>query len=384
MKKFLLNVLAIVSVFLVCGNLTAWGDNHYWDLKDWSKTTLPTTENNFVEKDGLTYYVRSSNAMETKSKKTFADGSEFTTKLKLGGKSTLKTGKIAGVFKFSVTAKSRIKVYFTTQLTKIDPTDIRSLYVTQTITANDKDADCVITKEAAPVSGSLSILTAVVENGDVYLYGDSNIGIYAIVVEDFTPYTLTTVDNNFYSLFLDYDALTPDNLEVYTASLNSDETSVSLTKIEDAVLSKNVGYLVRSIGTSNSFTFSATSETGTVTQKGSLLGCSYLKSVADLGFENAGKTVLTLGTKDGVIGFRQPAGTSIGANKAYLLVTTPSGGSTAPELVIGIDDDETTGINGVKADNADVNAPMFNIAGQRVSNNAKGLVIKNGKKYMLK
>ena len=25
MKKFLLNVLAIVSVFLVCGNLTAWG-----------------------------------------------------------------------------------------------------------------------------------------------------------------------------------------------------------------------------------------------------------------------------------------------------------------------------------------------------------------------
>ena len=35
-------------------------------------------------------------------------------------------------------------------------------------------------------------------------------------------------------------------------------------------------------------------------------------------------------------------------------------------------------------DNADVDAPMFNIAGQRVSNNAKGLVIKNGKKYMLK
>ena len=87
-----------------------------------------------------------------------------------------------------------------------------------------------------------------------------------------------------------------------------------------------------------------------------------------------------------MIGFRKPAGTSIGANKAYLLVTTttPSGGSTAPELVIGIDDDETTGINGVKADNADVDAPMFNIAGQRVSNSAKGLVIKNGKKYMLK
>ena len=102
--------------------------------------------------------------------------------------------------------------------------------------------------------------------------------------------------------------------------------------------------------------------------------------------EEAGKTVLTLGIKNKVVGFRKPASESIGANKAYLLVTTTtsSGGAGAPELVIGIDDDETTGINDVKTDNADVDAPMFNIAGQRVSNNAKGLVIKNGKKYMLK
>lgn len=44
-----------------------------------------------------------------------------------------------------------------------------------------------------------------------------------------------------------------------------------------------------------------------------------------------------------------------------------------------------TGISEVVVNEAnDANAPVYNIAGQRVSNNAKGLVIVNGKKYMRK
>lgn len=44
----------------------------------------------------------------------------------------------------------------------------------------------------------------------------------------------------------------------------------------------------------------------------------------------------------------------------------------------------TTGINGVKADNAtiDVNAPAYNLAGQRVNNDYKGVIIKDGKKFL--
>lgn len=42
----------------------------------------------------------------------------------------------------------------------------------------------------------------------------------------------------------------------------------------------------------------------------------------------------------------------------------------------------STGINGVEAVAADANAPMYNIAGQRVSKDYKGLVIVNGKKIM--
>lgn len=41
----------------------------------------------------------------------------------------------------------------------------------------------------------------------------------------------------------------------------------------------------------------------------------------------------------------------------------------------------TSGISSVAADEADVNAPVYNVLGQRVSKNAKGLLIQNGRKF---
>ena len=65
-----------------------------------------------------------------------------------------------------------------------------------------------------------------------------------------------------------------------------------------------------------------------------------------------GKTVLQFGIKNGEVGFRQPTADGIiKANRAYILV-----------------DDNIS----------------YNIAGQRVNNNAKGLVIRGGKKYFNK
>ena len=44
----------------------------------------------------------------------------------------------------------------------------------------------------------------------------------------------------------------------------------------------------------------------------------------------------------------------------------------------------STGINEIATDKANANAPIYNLAGQRVSKNAKGLLIQNGKKYIVK
>ena len=48
-------------------------------------------------------------------------------------------------------------------------------------------------------------------------------------------------------------------------------------------------------------------------------------------------------------------------------------------------DDTTTGINGINVnDTFDANAPMYNLAGQRVTKSYKGVVIVNGKKMLNK
>jgi len=44
----------------------------------------------------------------------------------------------------------------------------------------------------------------------------------------------------------------------------------------------------------------------------------------------------------------------------------------------------TEGIKTVSAPDTDADAPMYNLAGQRVGENAKGIVIKNGKKMVIK
>lgn len=43
-----------------------------------------------------------------------------------------------------------------------------------------------------------------------------------------------------------------------------------------------------------------------------------------------------------------------------------------------------TGINNITTEATDANAPAFNLSGQRVGKNAKGVLIKNGKKYVVK
>ena len=58
-------------------------------------------------------------------------------------------------------------------------------------------------------------------------------------------------------------------------------------------------------------------------------------------------------------------------------------GSSVPAEVVPDKSENPTGITSVKAADA-TNAPMFNLAGQRVNNGYKGVVIQNGKKFMQK
>lgn len=66
-----------------------------------------------------------------------------------------------------------------------------------------------------------------------------------------------------------------------------------------------------------------------------------------------------------------------------ILVTAKLSGKVVKELA-PISAPTPTGINHIAADEANADAPVYNLSGQRVGKNAKGVLIKNGKKYVVK
>ena len=71
---------------------------------------------------------------------------------------------------------------------------------------------------------------------------------------------------------------------------------------------------------------------------------------------------------DGCVVLRTPGTYQITVTKNLLMTVTSS----------------TTAINGIEATAEEANAPIYNLAGQKVTKSYKGVVIKNGKKYMQK
>ena len=200
----------------------------------------------------------------------------------------------------------------------------------------------------------------------------------ALDTEVYPDYTLTTVDNDLYSLYLGYDATIPAGIEAYTGTLSADETTLTLKKIEDGVIPARTGVVVKSPETTGGFTFAHSETAGTATSD--ILGVLDETPIAEL--ETEGKVVLTLGLLNGEAGFRKPAGTVIKANRIYLVVSEPTI-SEAKGVRIVMDGDKT-GISEINTDGNETDASAYNMAGQRVAAGTKGLLIKNGKKYIAK
>ena len=97
----------------------------------------------------------------------------------------------------------------------------------------------------------------------------------------------------------------------------------------------------------------------------------------------AATTLYALSTVDGVTAFYPvKKGSAITAKRCYLEVK-----STSPKAAfysLGTNFGETTGISSVENKVEKADAPVYNLAGQLVGKDYKGLVIKNGKKFVIK
>ena len=290
----------------------------------------------------------------------------------------VRDGKYAQGSKISFTTSlpGTIEVVFSNTGKRTDPGDERILAV-----------NGVATEFGSMVSSSPTTATGIfVPAGEIVLNGvlkkdgsDQYLRYNKIVFTPAKSFSLTTADTEPYSLYLDYPVTIPEGIEAYTGALDAAEETLKMKMVEGTIPA-NTAVIVKS-ATADTYVFKET-YTAAAIESNSLKGVTADTDIATL--VTAGKTLLTLGTKDGKVAFRKPATgtTQVKANKAYLLVNTPA--SEGAKTVKMIFDGETTGISEFTANEDATNAPLFNLNGQRVNANAKGLLIKNGKKIIIK
>ena len=237
--------------------------------------------------------------------------------------------------------------------------------------------------EPGTLSGENAITYTATEAGDVRVV-HANSSVYLTTVTITYPYVpkeyaLVAADADFYTLYLDYAVTVPANVKAYTGEQNGN--NLVLKEITDDYIKAGNAVLIQA-KEAGTYTFVENTSAEAGTYVGNALK-GVLVNTPLLDIEKLG-TVLTLGkNSEGQVGFRLPKDNYVSANKAYIDYVNNAPG--APAFVRILLAGEVTGIEGVQSvqQKATTNA-IYNMMGQRVDANAKGLILMNGKKVIRK
>ena len=189
------------------------------------------------------------------------------------------------------------------------------------------------------------------------------------------PQETVTISPSGYSTYAAYYpvAYSDLGLKAYTVKLNEEHTGIVMNEVE-GVVPAGVAVLLK--GKANT-DYALTKANGWQNVTSDL-------KMSDGTITSTDKTaVYGLATVNGQDGFYKAFdGKTIPAKCAYLEVANSA--NSAKFYSLGDHSGSTTGITSVKNEAASNNAPMYNLAGQLVDKGYKGIVIKNGKKIVLK
>lgn len=198
-----------------------------------------------------------------------------------------------------------------------------------------------------------------------------NIAVKTITVKYTKLATLTTAASGFATYAADYDVdYSAAGLKAYAITLDDAAKTVKYTEATGVV---PAGKAVLVKGESKTeYTLAPATEEADATFTTDL-------QISDGTVTTEGGLYYAFATVDGKSGFKKLADDlTIPAKKGYLILSAASAKSFFAF------DETTTGINEIEAEAAQDNAAIYNLAGQRVSKDYKGVVIKNGKKFLNK
>ncbi len=221
------------------------------------------------------------------------------------------------------------------------------------------DTEIIIAK--AGDSGKMLDCLYIQKTGDATTTQNVTVGSNGIAT--FTP-----------SVALDFTNAT--SIKAYTATVS--ETTVTLT--ETKTVAAGEGVIIQSVNGGEATEEIAVANPATATEGNALVGT--LVDIAALATTDGTYNNYILNFVDGKAGFYQANNKKVAAGKAYLQVPVTNG---AKALTIVWNDGETTGIK----DNYEFgimnsDAATYDLSGRKVANPAKGLYIKNGKKFIVK
>lgn len=207
--------------------------------------------------------------------------------------------------------------------------------------------------------------------GKIYI---KSVKIVALDVPEETV-TISPSGYSTYAAYYPVDYSKINGLKAYKVTLNDEKTGIEMEEVE-GVVPAGVAVLLKG---------KADTDYALTKAEGWQNVTSDLK-MSDGTITSTDKTaVYGLATVDGQDGFYKASkGKTIPVKCAYLEVEVKNSANSAKFYSLGDQSGSTTGITSVKNEAAGNNAPMYNLAGQLVDKGYKGIVIKNGKKIVLK
>lgn len=196
-----------------------------------------------------------------------------------------------------------------------------------------------------------------------------------ITVKYIAKESVTPTTNGYATFACSYPVNYSENgLKAYTIKVDEDNQKVAYTEFT-GVVPEGMAVLV-------SGTEGQKYELAPATEKADATFATDL-TVSDGTVKSDGTNFYGFTTKDGVSGFvRVAKDVAVPLGKGYLQLT---GNTAAAPVFYSINiGGGTTGIGQVEVEKATENGAIYNLAGQRVDASYKGVVIKNGKKYVNK
>lgn len=268
------------------------------------------------------------------------------------------------VIKIKTTVPGTITVKFSDTGSKA-PRKERTVVVNGVSSSSKSNNTTAVTTEDIEVAaGEITINGAYVEDGSI-----QPLRFYSLTFTPLEAPASITLNSYGYNTYSNANTVTVTGAVAYTCTVNNETKKVVLKEL-GTVVPAGQGVLLK--GEANgTVSFAFGGEEPVIAQNDFQ---PVLKAVAT----PADKAIYVLNGNQ----FKKYTGATLVANKAYIEL---GAGTAATAMALGIEwDGGTTGIGGIEESVVDDNVPVYNLNGQRVDMNTKGIIIKNGKKIINK